>query len=97
MQDPFIQNATLRDNILMGRPFREAAYEATLDACALRPDLAVLEGADLAEIGEKGINLSGGQRHRVALARACYSGVLSAQTGVICTSFSVLARHTCAA
>ena len=47
VQDPFIQNATLRDNILMGRPFREAAYEATLDACALRPDLAVLEGGDL--------------------------------------------------
>ena len=47
MQDPFIQNATLRDNILMGRPFREAAYEATLDACALRPDLAVLEGGDM--------------------------------------------------
>ncbi len=73
-QDPWIQNATLRDNILMGRPLDEERYAAVLDAVALTPDLALLPAGDMSEIGEKGINLSGGQRHRVAFARACYTG-----------------------
>eukprot|EP00884_Botryococcus_braunii_P012469 jgi/Botrbrau1/21222/Bobra.39_2s0023.1 len=73
-QDPWIQNASLRDNILMGRPFEEGRYAAVLEACALLPDLATLQAGDATEIGEKGVNLSGGQRHRVALARAAYSG-----------------------
>ncbi|KAF8057290.1 Abcc2 [Scenedesmus sp. PABB004] len=73
-QDPWIQNATLRANVLMGLPFDEDRYEATLDAAALRADLEVLPAGDASEIGEKGINLSGGQKHRVALARALYAG-----------------------
>lgn len=68
-QDPWIQNATLRANVLMGAPWEPAGYERVLEACALLPDLALLPAGDLSEIGEKGINLSGGQRHRVALAR----------------------------
>ncbi|KAL4446696.1 hypothetical protein ABPG77_007940 [Micractinium sp. CCAP 211/92] len=72
-QDPWIQNATLRDNILMGAPLEQGRYDAVLDACALRPDLEMLPAGDQTEIGEKGVNLSGGQRHRVALARACYA------------------------
>ncbi|XP_076615304.1 ATP-binding cassette sub-family C member 3 isoform X1 [Chaetodon auriga] len=72
-QQAWIQNATLRDNILFGRPFNEQKYRCVLDACALTPDLDVLPGGDMTEIGEKGINLSGGQRQRVSLARALYS------------------------
>ncbi|XP_060795614.1 ATP-binding cassette sub-family C member 3 isoform X2 [Neoarius graeffei] len=72
-QQAWIQNATLRDNILFGKPYIEEKYRRVLDACALTPDLDVLPGGDQTEIGEKGINLSGGQRQRVSLARALYS------------------------
>ncbi|XP_067225111.1 ATP-binding cassette sub-family C member 3 isoform X4 [Chanodichthys erythropterus] len=72
-QQAWIQNCTLRDNILFGRPYVEHKYRCVLEACALTPDLEVLPGGDQTEIGEKGINLSGGQRQRVSLARALYS------------------------
>nr|XP_033962957.1 LOW QUALITY PROTEIN: canalicular multispecific organic anion transporter 2 [Pseudochaenichthys georgianus] len=72
-QQAWIQNATLRDNILFGKDYNEPKYRCVLEACALTPDLEVLPGGDMTEIGEKGINLSGGQRQRVSLARAVYS------------------------
>ncbi|XP_066521779.1 ATP-binding cassette sub-family C member 3 isoform X3 [Hoplias malabaricus] len=72
-QQAWIQNATVRDNILFGKPYVEQKYRCVLEACALTPDLEVLPGGDQTEIGEKGINLSGGQRQRVSLARALYS------------------------
>ncbi|XP_054604932.2 ATP-binding cassette sub-family C member 3 isoform X2 [Nothobranchius furzeri] len=72
-QQAWIQNATLRNNILFGKSYDERKYHRVLDACALTPDLEVLPGGDMTEIGEKGINLSGGQRQRVSLARALYS------------------------
>ncbi|KAJ8418122.1 hypothetical protein AAFF_G00138310 [Aldrovandia affinis] len=72
-QQAWIQNATLRDNILFGSALDEARFQAVLDACALGPDLELLPGGDQTEIGEKGINLSGGQKQRVSLARATYS------------------------
>ncbi|KAG4074217.1 hypothetical protein HA402_015520 [Bradysia odoriphaga] len=72
-QQAWIQNATLKDNILFGRPFDSAWYNKVIDACALTPDIKMLPGGDQTEIGEKGINLSGGQKQRVALARAVYS------------------------
>lgn len=73
-QQAWIQNATLKDNILFGTPYEEQRYNKVIEACALNQDLAMLPGGDLTEIGEKGINLSGGQKQRVALARAVYSG-----------------------
>ncbi|KAJ1952202.1 hypothetical protein EC988_003681, partial [Linderina pennispora] len=72
-QQPWIMNATLRDNILFGLKYNEEFYNRVIDACALRPDLNILAAGDLTEIGEKGINLSGGQKARVSLARAVYS------------------------
>ncbi|KAG2462234.1 AB1C protein, partial [Polypterus senegalus] len=72
-QQAWIQNATLRDNILFGSDLEMSRYQAALEACALLPDLPLLPGKDLTEIGEKGINLSGGQKQRVSLARAVYS------------------------
>ncbi|CAG7836472.1 unnamed protein product, partial [Allacma fusca] len=72
-QQAWIQNVTLRDNILFGGPFEPAKYDRVIDACALKPDLEILPGGDQTEIGEKGINLSGGQKQRVSLARATYN------------------------
>ncbi|KAJ2113630.1 hypothetical protein IW146_003711 [Coemansia sp. RSA 922] len=72
-QQAWIMNATLRDNILLGHSFDQVLYDRVLDACALRPDLEMLPGGDMTEIGEKGINLSGGQKARVSLARAVYA------------------------
>ncbi|KAJ1821520.1 hypothetical protein LPJ60_002558, partial [Coemansia sp. RSA 2675] len=72
-QQPWIMNATLRSNILFGLKYDEAFYNRVVEACALRPDLEMLTAGDMTEIGEKGINLSGGQKARVSLARAVYS------------------------
>ncbi|ORX49051.1 hypothetical protein DM01DRAFT_1309068 [Hesseltinella vesiculosa] len=72
-QTAWLQNATIKDNILFGLPFSESRYNDTLFACSLLSDLAAFEDGDLTEIGEKGITLSGGQKARVALARAVYS------------------------
>lgn len=72
-QQSWIQNATLQDNILFGKPMDKKRYEQVIHACALKPDLDILPGGDQTEIGEKGINLSGGQKQRVSLARAVYN------------------------
>ncbi|KAK2530524.1 Abcc2 [Columba guinea] len=72
-QQAWIQNATLKDNILFGSELDEARYQQVIKACALLPDLQLLPAGDQTEIGEKGINLSGGQKQRVSLARAVYS------------------------
>ncbi|KAG2513477.1 hypothetical protein JM18_008471 [Phytophthora kernoviae] len=72
-QQAWIQNMTVRDNILFGRPMDQNKYEKVLDACALTADLKLLPARDNTEIGERGVNLSGGQKARIALARACYS------------------------
>uniref|UniRef100_A0A8C9ZU68 Multidrug resistance-associated protein 1 n=1 Tax=Sander lucioperca TaxID=283035 RepID=A0A8C9ZU68_SANLU len=71
-QQAWIQNSTLKDNILFGQERREAWYQRVVEACALQPDLEILPAGDETEIGEKGVNLSGGQKQRVSLARAVY-------------------------
>ena len=72
-QSPWVFSGSLRDNVLFGLPLDAAWYAAVLDACCLRPDLAQLPLGDATEIGERGLNLSGGQKARVALARAVYA------------------------
>uniref|UniRef100_A0A672QTA2 Multidrug resistance-associated protein 1 n=1 Tax=Sinocyclocheilus grahami TaxID=75366 RepID=A0A672QTA2_SINGR len=71
-QQAWIQNTTLKDNILFGRDAKDSWYQKVVEACALLPDLEILPGGDLTEIGEKGVNLSGGQKQRVSVARAIY-------------------------
>lgn len=72
-QIPWIQNATIRENILFGSEFDETLYRQVVSSCCLGPDLELFPGGDLTEIGEKGINLSGGQKQRISLARCVYS------------------------
>ncbi|KAF8832683.1 hypothetical protein HHX47_DHR1001446 [Lentinula edodes] len=71
-QIPWIQSATIRDNITFGRPFFEEMYWRVVEAASLLPDFAMLVNGDLTEVGEKGISLSGGQRQRISIARALY-------------------------
>ena len=71
-QYAWIQNETFKENIIFGKEFDRRRYNAVLDACALRPDLAMLPNGDMTEIGERGITISGGQKQRLNIARAIY-------------------------
>ncbi|KAF0711488.1 hypothetical protein As57867_005235, partial [Aphanomyces stellatus] len=64
---------SVRDNILFGAPFDSAKYTRVVDACGLLPDFALMKFGDMTAVGSKGGNLSGGQKARIGLARACYS------------------------
>ena len=72
-QQAWIQNATIRDNILFGREYNQKFYNKIVKACSLLPDFNIMPAGDKTEIGEKGINLSGGQKQRISLARSLYS------------------------
>nr|VWO97308.1 NAD-dependent protein deacylase (EC (Regulatory protein SIR2 homolog) [Ganoderma boninense] len=74
-QMPWLRHQSIKDNILFGFPYDEERYHAVVEACALNPDLAILEDGDATEIGafSSGVSLSGGQKARVALARAVYA------------------------
>jgi len=71
-QYAWIQNATVKDNILFGKEMNRDWYNTVIDACALRPDLEMLPNNDQTEIGERGITVSGGQKQRLNIARAIY-------------------------
>ncbi|KIJ59434.1 hypothetical protein HYDPIDRAFT_118534 [Hydnomerulius pinastri MD-312] len=93
-QNPWILSATVRENILFSHEYDEVFYNLVIEACALKPDLALLPQGDLTEVGEKGITLSGGQRARVALARAVYARAdLVLLDDVLAAVDSHVARH----
>ncbi|KAH8669129.1 ATP-binding cassette transporter abc1 [Xylariales sp. PMI_506] len=72
-QSPWLQNETIRENILFNSDFEEARYNRVINACGLVIDFDEFPERDQTEVGENGATLSGGQKSRVALARALYS------------------------
>ena len=72
-QRAWIYSGSVRQNILFGETFDEQRYGRAIEACGLRDDLNAFPEGDLTSVGERGASLSGGQRSRVSLARACYS------------------------
>ena len=89
-QTPWIENATIQDNILFGLPYDPIRYQKVIEACALSQDLSMFEDGDQTEVGAQGISLSGGQKWRLTLARAFYS-----RAGIIIMDdvFSALDAH----
>ena len=70
---PWVFPGTVRENILFGLAYDEHWYLQTIKACQLERDFKRFPDQDLSYIGEHGATLSGGQRTRIALARAVYS------------------------
>ncbi|KAJ4362253.1 hypothetical protein N0V83_010346 [Neocucurbitaria cava] len=90
-QTAWLQNDTIRHNILFYSAFNKARYDAVIEACALLPDLLAFPSGDQTHVGERGSSLSGGQRQRISLARAIYSG---SETLLLDDVFSALDTHT---
>ncbi len=68
-QEPWLFNASIRNNIIFGQPFEQGKYNRVTKACCLLEDFDQLPYGDRTLVGEKGSSLSGGQRARVNLAR----------------------------
>lgn len=72
-QTPWLLNETVRDNILFGKMYDKEMYEKVLDVCQLTTDIERFSLGDDTTVGDMGYTLSGGQKARIALARAVYS------------------------
>lgn len=72
-QQPWVMNASVKENIVFGHRWDPHFYQQTINACALADDFRSLPDGDQTEVGERGISLSGGQKARLTLARAVYA------------------------
>ncbi|CEL51761.1 ATP-binding cassette transporter abc4 OS=Schizosaccharomyces pombe (strain 972 / ATCC 24843) GN=abc4 PE=3 SV=1 [Rhizoctonia solani AG-1 IB] len=90
-QEAWVQNETIRENILFGAEFDKERYKQVISQCGLERDLTLFDAGDQTEVGEKGMTLSGGQKARVSLARAIYS---KAEIIILDDVLSALDVHT---
>ncbi|PWI71738.1 Na/K ATPase alpha 1 subunit [Purpureocillium lilacinum] len=72
-QEPWLENGTIRQNVIGAYPYEESWFNRVVRSCCLDTDLSQLSQRDLTAVGSKGHSLSGGQKQRVAIARAVYS------------------------
>lgn len=75
-QDVLIAKGTLRSNVSLGYPLTDATDESVLKALEianLSDFVATLPDGIDTEIGERGVNISGGQRQRLGIARAVFT------------------------
>lgn len=72
-QEPFIYSASVKDNILFGKVYDEQMFHKALECSSLINDIKEFSNGANTVIGERGINISGGQKARISLARAVYS------------------------
>jgi ATP-binding cassette, subfamily C (CFTR/MRP), member 1 len=89
-QTPWILNATVRENVIFGLPYDENKYNSVIKACQLKHDLSILSDGDETEIGERGINLSGGQKARISVARAAYRSLCHSDVIILDDPLSAL-------
>ena len=75
-QTPWIIDSTLHNNIRLSRILAsdDKLYEKVFKDCELEADIKPFLEGDKIEIGARGVNLSGGQRARVGIARELYAG-----------------------
>ncbi|XP_062117924.1 ABC transporter C family member 3-like [Humulus lupulus] len=90
-QSPWIQSGKIEENILFGKEMDREKYERVLEACSLKKDLEILSFGDQTVIGERGINLSSGQKQRIQIARALYQ---DADIYLFDDPFSAVDAHT---
>ncbi|CAG8335966.1 unnamed protein product [Penicillium salamii] len=90
-QIPWMANASIKENILFGNSLDTIRYNEVVFACALQQDLLLFPDGDSTEVGPTGVNLSGGQKWRLSLARALYS---PADILVMDDIFSAVDVHT---
>jgi ATP-binding cassette subfamily C (CFTR/MRP) protein 4 len=72
-QEPWIIGASVRENIILQNPFDLERFDQVINACGLSDDINRMKDKAETLLGERGINVSGGQKARIALARACYA------------------------